>query len=123
MACILIDYENNGGKALDGISLLKLRESDELVFFYSKNARNMTMELHKELEKVSAKKIYIKVKTGESDALDFQLSSYLGACIYSNPDKKYYIVSEDKGFESVCSFWHNKNIFVERIDRIFYCSL
>ncbi|MCM1114578.1 MAG: PIN domain-containing protein [Clostridium sp.] len=115
MACFLIDFENESGKLLDGISCLNLTEKDELVIFYSKNVSHVHMELHKELEKVRAKKLYIKTEVGTPHALDFQLSSYLGACIQKHPEKEYFIVSKDKGFDCVCRFWNSKNIFVERI--------
>ena len=39
------------------------------------------MELHKELEKIQAKKLYIPVGGGMANSLDFQLSTYLSACI------------------------------------------
>lgn len=120
MACLLIDYENESGRMLEGISFLELREDDEIIFFYSLNASRITMELHRELEKIKAKKIYIKTETGTPNSLDFQLSSYLGACIQKYPQKKYYIVSEDHGYDCVCHFWKNKNICITRIDRLCY---
>lgn len=120
MACILIDYENECGRLLEGISLIGLGKSDEIIFFYSKNASRITMELHKELEEIQSKKLYIKVETGTSNSLDFQLSSYLGACIQKSPKKKYYIISEDGGYDCVCRFWNSKNIYVKRLERICY---
>lgn len=119
MACFLIDYENLQGKALEGISLLGLKSTDELIFFYSKNALNITMYLHNEIEKLPCKKLYIKAKAGTQNALDFQLSSYLGACIQKYPNKKYYIVSADSGYDCVCLFWTDKNIFIRRIENLY----
>ncbi len=118
MACLLIDFENEGGKALDGISFLGFSEEDEIVLFYSRHADKMTVEVHKELEALSAKKTYIKVETAFANSLDFQLSTYLGARIEKNPYGKYYIVSKDGGYESVCIFWRGRSVFVKRIDRI-----
>lgn len=119
MACFLIDYENECGRLLEGISLLGLSKKDEIIFFYSKSAPHITFNLHKELEKIPAKKLYIEVETGTANSLDFQLSSYLGACIHHNPDKAYYIVSKDNGYDCVCRFWMNKNVFVKRIERLY----
>lgn len=118
MACFLIDYENECGKLLEGVSLVGLGRNDEIIIFYSKNAFKMNMELHRELERVNSKKLYIKTETGTPNSLDFQLSSYLGACINKNPKKKYYIVSKDKGYDCVCRFWCSKNISVSRIESI-----
>ncbi|MDE6506362.1 MAG: hypothetical protein K2K71_03800 [Eubacterium sp.] len=120
MACFLIDYENESGRLLEGISLLGLNKNDEIIFFYSKNASHITMELHKELERIKVKKLYIKTEPGTQNSLDFKLSSYLGACIQKNPKKKYYIVSKDCGYDCVCRFWNNKNVYVKRIEKFCY---
>ena len=56
MACFLIDYENQNNKSLEGISLLRLSEHDEIVFFYSYNAIRITMDVHIELSKMPVKK-------------------------------------------------------------------
>lgn len=123
MVCFLIDYENECGNALKGISLLGLKRTDEVVFFYSKNSCQLTMSLHKELEDLHTKKLYIEVETGKDNALDFQLVSYLGACIKENPNKKYYIVSKDNGFNCVCKFWNKRKMDVKRIDNFcFYIN-
>lgn len=115
MACLLIDYENECGRLLEGISLIGLTRKDKIIIFYSKRSARITMEFHKELERLKAQKEYLAVETGTQDALDFQLSTYLGLCIHENPNEKYYIVSKDKGYECVCHFWRDKNIFVKRI--------
>ena len=120
MACFLIDFENECGNLLNGISHLNFSRNDEIIIFYSKNASHLTMELHKELEMTKAKKVYLKVETGSKNALDFQLSSYLGACIQKNPKKKYYILSKDNGYDCVCRFWRDNNIFVKRIEQ--FCN-
>lgn len=120
MACFLIDYENENGRLLEGISLLGLGKNDEIIFFYSKHAAHLTMELHRELERIPAKKLYILVESGTQNALDFQLSSYLGACIQKSPKKEYYIISKDHGYDCICRFWKNKNINVKRIERFSY---
>ena len=120
MACFLIDYENESGGMLDGISLLGLKRNDEIVFFYSENASHLTMDLHKELESIQAKKLYIEAESGKKNALDFQLVSYLGSCIKEFPKKKYYIVSKDGGFNCVCKFWTKRKVDVKRIDKLCY---
>ncbi len=50
MACFLIDFENESGRVLEGISLLNLSKNDEIIFFYSKSVPYITIELHKEFE-------------------------------------------------------------------------
>ena len=119
MACFLVDYENEGGRNLEGISFAGLTEEDELIIFYSKKSYSINMERHKELERVKAKKFYIQIEVGSPNALDFQLSTFLGACIHKNPNNTYYIVSKDHSFEYVCRFWKDKGVYVKRI-REFY---
>ena len=82
------------------------------------NAR-LTMEFHQKIENMELKKMYIPVETGKQNALDFQLVTYLGACIQKHPKKKYYIVSKDHGYNCVCHFWSNKGVFVKRINHIY----
>ena len=120
MACFLIDYENNDANMLEGFSLLGLKRNDEIVLFYSENASHLTMNLHTELESCQAKKLYIETEAGKKNALDFQLVSYLGACIKENPKRKYYIVSKDGGFDCVCKFWAKRKVDVHRIDKLCY---
>lgn len=120
MACFFIDYENQSGRLLEGISLLDLNVDDEIILFYTKSSKHITMQLHCELERLPAKKVYILAESGTANALDFQLVTYLGACIQKYPDKTYYIVSKDSGFDCVCSFWRKNNISVNRIERLFY---
>lgn len=115
MACFLVDYENESGKLLEGVSLVGLDENDEIIIFYSKNASRVPMALHKELERTPAKKAYIMTEVGIPNALDFQLCSYLGACVHKNPEKEYYIVSKDIGFDCVCRFWRMYHIAVKQI--------
>lgn len=123
MACFLIDFENESGRVLEGISLLNLSKNDEIIFFYSKSVPYITIELHKEFESIRAKKEYIKVETGITNSLDFQLSTYLGFCIQKNPKNKYFIVSKDSDFDCGCRFWQNRNIAVKRIERFSYYQI
>ena len=120
MACFLIDYENNDANMLEGVSLLGLKRNDEIILFYSESASHLTMNLHTELERCQAKKLYIEVEAGKKNALDFQLVSYLGSCIKEFPKKKYYIVSKDGGFNCVCKFWAKRKVDVKRIDKLCY---
>ena len=63
---------------------------------------------------------YHHAEAGMKNALDFQLSSYLGAVITENAGKKcrYYIVSKDSGFASLIPFWQEKGIELDVISDI-----
>ena len=51
------------------------------------------------------------------NALDFQLSTYLGYLIHEAKDSYFYIISKDNGFKHVVDFW--KRTF--RFDGYVYC--
>ena len=101
MAFYLIDFEN-----IKNISdLTDLSEQDTIVFFYSQNANSLSFDLHIELNKSLAKKEYFMAQCGGKNALDFQMSSYIGFLISKFPEERIYIISKDKGFENLLSFW------------------
>lgn len=106
----LVDYENVKVHGLDGIS--KLNAEDVVCIFYSENADTLTFGLHKRLNETKATVLYQKAEVGQKNALDFQLSSYLGYIIHENRDKSvsYYIVTGDKGFTCLVSYWKKRKI-------------
>ena len=117
MAIYLIDYENT--KNLSGIS--NLSADDCVVIFYSNKANSLSFDAHKEIMSATAKIEYKFVDVGSQNALDFQLSSYLGYIIKQNEtiECKICIVSKDKGFSLVSSFWKRE----KSIDIKILCDL
>lgn len=103
MSVYLVDYENN--KNLLGIN--ELSNDDYVIIFYSEKANTISFDNHKEILSSKAHFDYICVDVGGQNALDFQLSSYLGFLIKQNEDNecKFYIVSNDKGYSYIKSFW------------------
>lgn len=107
----LIDYENV--KNLTGIQ--ELKKTDTVIIFYTENAKSLTFEDHINIKNAAVEIDYKKVTTGKN-ALDFQLSSYLGFLI-GQGRTDFCIISKDQGFDSVISFWKNeKNISIKRRD-------
>lgn len=117
MAIYLIDYENT--KNLSGIS--NLSADDCVVIFYSNKANSLSFDAHKEIMLSNAKVEYKFVDVGSQNALDFQLSSYLGYIIKQNEttECKMCIISKDKGFSHVSSFWKKE----KSIDIQILCDL
>ena len=109
----LVDYENVKSSGLNGIH--RLDDSCNVCIFYSRNADRISTELNLHLKESRANITYHHVEVGQKNALDFQLSSYLGELITENSgtEAKYFIVSKDNGFTSLISFWKGKNITVE----------
>lgn len=103
-----IDYENTGEAGLSGIK--KLDENNTVIIFYSQNNGKISFDMHKTLCSATAKLEYHRVNTATKNALDFQLSSYLGYLISQNGDDAFYIISKDNGYHAVLSFWQGKNV-------------
>jgi len=99
----LVDYENVHKAGLNGVE--ELKKTDTVYIFYSENADSLSFELHHYLENAKAAVHYIKVDTDGKNALDFQLSTYIGFLIGRNEHCKCYIVSNDKGYLNVQDFW------------------
>lgn len=116
MSIFLIDYENVSAAGLDG---LETRCADDTIYiFYTENADRLTFEAHRRLIECTAQIRYIKVDSGSKNALDFQLSTYLGYLIHEMPSKQYYIISKDSGFDSVLSFWKKQTVSVVRLPNL-----
>ncbi len=114
MDYFLIDYENTGESGLKGIR--ELGADSCTVIFYSENADKISFEMHQTLCCCKTKLEFRKVYTGKKNALDFQLSTYLGFLIATNPENHFFIVSKDNGYRVVMDFWKEKKI--RQIDSI-----
>ena len=93
----LIDSENVGDF---WIPLLDLpADETELIVFYTRNSPHMSYESLIKLKESDRTVTFIKCYEG-TNALDFQLSTYLGYLIAKNEAAQpaYYIVSKDAGF-------------------------
>ena len=114
----LVDYENVKTPGLDGVN--KLPKEDVVCIFYSENADSLTFSLHRRLNESQASIMYQKVEVGHKNALDFQLSSYLGYIIHENLAKPcdYYIVTQDKGYEVLINYWKKRRINVSLVANV-----
>ena len=112
----LIDYENVHMAGLTGIE--ELHKSDTVIIFYSRNSDSLSFETMKKLGEAKASIKYIMVDTIGRNALDFQLSSYIGFLLGRQPDSRCYIVSNDKGYNNVQIFWYKMGERVRLIPNI-----
>lgn len=110
----LVDYENVGMNFMKEFD--EAKEGDSIVIFYSERCKCITFDAIDSIMKKNIKLSWHKVETGTSNALDFQLSSFLGYLIGKESGNiKYHIVSNDKGFDCLCTFWKEQNKLVKRI--------
>lgn len=108
MAVYLVDFENVSSAGISGIQ--KLTKEDKVYIFYTVNASNMSFAAHLNLLSSPAEVVYYNVASGGKNALDFQLASFLGYLICQGHEKKFCIISNDRGFEYVKAFWERNGI-------------
>lgn len=111
----LIDFENvrtDGIRDLRGVS-----EGDAIILFYSEQCKNISLDIIDSIMKLKVQYSSFKAKVGTKNALDFQLAAHLGYLIGqgNNQESKYYIVSNDKGYDCLCDYWKELDAVVERI--------
>jgi hypothetical protein len=112
----LIDYENVHIQGFEGMD--DLTPDDRLIVFYTSNSNTIPIEFYTPLTDCQAEKQFIPVACGQPNALDFQLSSYLGFLVSNDPDAEYYIISNDKGFNSLYKFWFRRGIIIDQLSAI-----
>lgn len=117
MSYFLIDYENVKSEGFEGIETLT---PDDYVFvLYSDNCKTITFNMMEKINKSQAHIFYQAVSVGTKNALDFQLSSYLGYLIGNKgSDQQYYIVTKDQGYKCLASFWSKESVHVELADNV-----
>lgn len=112
MRVFLVDMENV--PKLTNVN--KLATDDKLILFYSDNTPPMPMDTIKAIIDTGVNFELKKIHLGVKNALDFQLSSYLGYLLHTYANAKFIIISKDKGFDVVKKFWSSekkKNIVIQ----------
>jgi hypothetical protein len=84
--------------------------------FYSDKCKNITLDVIDSITKLGFQLTAYKVTVETKNALDFQLSSYLGFLIgKGGTNTDYYIISNDKGYDCLSKYWKERNIKLTRI--------
>ncbi len=103
----LVDFENVADAGLEGF--FQLTEEDTVYLFYSPKSNRINIDFVQKLldGKAKAELRLLSVASG-NQALDLQLASFLGSLVMQgNTESVYTIVSRDKGFACLRSFWGN----------------
>lgn len=110
-----LDYENVHADGFKGAGSLK--ENDVVCVMYTDQSRNVTFDIIEEINNRGARIESYRAGTGSKNALDFQLSSYLGYVIGKNEKKQYqyFIISEDTGYDRVVEFWKGRGVSIKRM--------
>ncbi len=107
----LIDYENVHYSGLNGLE--KLTEISTVIIFYTQNAESIPIPFFQKFAECKAKIEFYRVECGEKNALDFQLSTFLGYILGEDKNADCHVISNDKGYEFVRNFLKTKNIKIE----------
>lgn len=111
MRTYLIDTENISSAWLP--MLKTLGKGDKLVLFYTEFTCVLPYSALDTILTKSKQVKTIECERSGKNSLDFQLVSYLGYMLHKNDKNEYIIISNDKGFWSVASFWSKKGCHVE----------
>ena len=111
----LIDSENLKRDWM--LSVLKQPSNCRYHIFFTKNSPSIPVDVVKAMMEKGNHLEFIPCCTG-SNALDFQLVSWMGYMLGTNPQDQYQIVSGDTGFDSVIHFWKERRVSISRIKDI-----
>lgn len=113
-----VDYENVNQPGLQIDDNIAQKIEGEINIFYTDKCQHINMDIIQKITLLEGKIQLFHVKNGIKNALDFQLSTYLGYCIseYGSADE-YIIISKDTGFDRVVWFWESRKEIRVKISR------
>ena len=111
-ACYLVDTENIGKLFIP--MLTDPEPETDYLLFCTENSPTVPLSVLPKVAKNIDKLQFVECFVPGPNALDFQLVSYLGYLLNTNPEKKYIIVSKDTGYDPVVKFWKAKGFKVSR---------
>ena len=107
--CYLVDLENVG---LEGIHITERLPPDDAVHIFSTvNGPKLDISTLARLGMNSL--AFHEIHPGRQ-SVDMHLVSYLGYLIRADQESDYVIVSKDKDYDEVISFWRSKQIAIQR---------
>ncbi|MGN0295493.1 MAG: PIN domain-containing protein [Lachnospiraceae bacterium] len=118
MSTYLIDFENVKSGGLAGID--HIGKEDSVHLFWSARENKITIEMMELIRSSESEIVMHKAVTGERDALDHQLCSYLGFLAGARGENDFVIVSNDKAYDHLIEFWRklNDQIHIQRVSEI-----
>ena len=92
-----------------------IQTGDTVVIFFSEVCKTISLDFLASVTKCSVQLFCYKVTTGTKNALDFQLASQLGHLIREDNLATFFIVSKDKGYDCLNTYWKEQHVAVKRI--------
>lgn len=115
----LIDLENVHSQGLEGADLLSYEE--KIVIFHSDAAGLITRAASEMIRSSNAETVFRFVNARSRNALDFQLSVYVGQLLNLADTKKIFIISHDKGYQAVELVERSREVQIRQYPSILEC--
>lgn len=115
----LVDTENVSADGFVGIE--QLPKSAKVYYFYSQKSYRPSYPEIEKLRNVKCKVEFIDSAKSGSNALDFQIVTFLGYLIgksKTHGKHQYILITNDTGFDAVIDFWTKRGELVSRKDTI-----
>ena len=107
---VLIDYEN---VRVTSLALLN-DEHFQVWVFLGPNNTKLAVPFVLALQEFRERGVYVRLKTGGRNALDFHIAYYLGSLAKADPTGSFHIISKDTGFDALIQHLKTKNISIAR---------
>jgi hypothetical protein len=111
---VLVDYENLQISSVD----MLLAEHFRLLMFLGPNNTKLPTDLVVGIQKLHARAEYFQLVTPGHNALDFQLTFYLGTLTAKDASGYFHIISRDKGFDPLIRHLRTQGISITRSETI-----
>lgn len=115
----LVDTENVSADGFVGIEALP--KTAKIYYFYSQKSYRPTYPIIEKLRNVKCKIEFVDSAKSGTNALDFQMVTFLGYLIGQSKKfykYKYILITNDTGFDAVVDFWTKRGINVHREDTV-----
>ena len=107
---VLIDYEN---VRVTSLALLN-DEHFQVWVFLGPNNTKLEVPFVLAMQEFGERAVYIRLKAGGRNALDFHIAYYLGSLAKADPTGSFHIISKDTGFDALIQHLKTKNISIAR---------
>lgn len=109
---VFVDFENTQNIDLN----LTRNKNIKVILLMGEKQKNLSISFVKQLLCYSNKIQIIETQSSGKNALDFILAFYLGQSYTLNKQHYFYIISKDKGYDSLIKHLNFLNINIERYD-------
>ena len=108
---MLIDFENVQPRNLE----LLTKHPFQVYVFVGASQTKVSFDLADSMQLLGNNAKYIKISGNGQNALDFHIAYYVGELAAKDSDARFYIVSKDKGFDTLIDHLTKREIRIQRV--------